>query len=266
MSSATTFFVRRKPGYNTTGEVHHAGVANEGHTVDLCNSTPPSNIQDEYLGKLTFRKEGGTHQVSDMGIYADDVRVAGGSDKLHRSGTFDHVNTSKVLDYIPCEALIKTIDDLRTAHRGDASAVEKVRTAIKDATNTTWDTMTSDGIRKLLLAVNERTPEWMFVREATEMSVFRHEEMRELSEFPKDPSWTYVLKAGRAKESRQVWREKDGLGVNTHLRLRLVTNNGVTALLGLSNANKNSILTLKIQQDAVATLLAAVKRVRIAIA
>ena len=78
--------------------------------------------------------------------------------------------------------------------------------------------------------------------------------------------WTYVLKAGRAKESRQVWREKDGLGVNTHLRLRLVTNNGVTALLGLSNANKNSILTLKIQQDAVATLLAAVKRVRIAIA
>ena len=98
MSSVSTFFVRRKPGYNTTGEVHHAGVANEGHTVDLCNSTPPSNIQDEYPGKLTFRKEGGTHQVSDMGIYADDVRVAGGSDKLHRSGTFDHVNTSKVLD------------------------------------------------------------------------------------------------------------------------------------------------------------------------
>jgi hypothetical protein len=63
-----------------------------------------------------------------------------------------------------------------------------------------------------------------------------------------------------------VWREKDGLGVNTHLRLRLVTNNGVTALLGLSEANKNSILTLKIQQDAVAALLNAVKRVRIAIA
>jgi hypothetical protein len=141
-----------------------------------------------------------------------------------------------------------------------------VKTAIKDATNSTWDNMTSEGIRKLLLAVNDRTPEWMFVREATEMSVFRHEEMRELSEFPKDPSWTYVLRAGRAKESRQVWRVKNGVEVNTHLRLRLVTNNGVTALLGLSNANKNSILTLKIQQDAVNQLLAAVKRVRIAIA
>ena len=268
MSTVSTFFApRRRPGYNTTGEVHHAGVANEGHTAQFCNSNIPSNIQEDYPGKtLTFRKEGGTHQVSDMGIYADDVRVAGGSDKLHRSGTFDHVNTSKVIDYLPCESLVKTIDDLRAAHRGDATAVEKAKTAIKDATNETWNVMTSEGIRKLLLAVNERTPEWMFVREKTELSVFRHSEMRELSEFPQDPSWTYVLRSDRAKESRQVWREKDGLGINTHLRLRLVTNNGVSALLGLSKANKNSILTLKIQQDAVATLLSAVKRVRIAIA
>jgi hypothetical protein len=268
MSTLTQFIApRRRQGYNTTGEVHHAGVANEGHTVNICNSSIPSNLQENYPGQtLTFRKEGGTHQVSDMGIYADDVRVAGGSDKLHRSGTFDHVNTSKVNEYLPCESLIKMIDDLRSAHRGDSSAITTVKTAIKDATNDTWNGMTSEGIRKLLVTVNQRTPEWMFVREKTELSVFHHSEMRELSEFPYDPTWTYVLRAGRAKESRQVWREKDGLGVNTHLRLRLVTNNGVTALLGLSEANKNSILTLKIQQDAVAALLNAVKRVRIAIA
>ena len=63
-----------------------------------------------------------------------------------------------------------------------------------------------------------------------------------------------------------MWRTKDGVDTNTHLRLRLVTNNGITALLDLSKANKNSILTLKIQQDAVATLLASVRRVRIALA
>ena len=253
--------------YNITGEVHHAGVANEGHTVNICNSSIPSNLQDNYPGQtLTFRKEGGTHQVSDMGIYANDVRVAGGSDKLHRNGTFDHVNTSKVNDYLPCESLIKRIDELRTAHRGDASAVNMVKAAIKDATHDTWNGMTNEGIRKLLTTVNERTPEWIFVREKDELSVFPHSEMRELSEFPSDSTWMYSLRSGRAKESRQVWREKDGVAVNTHLRLRLVTNNGVSALLGLSTANKNSILTLKIQQDAVSTLLSAVKRVRIAIA
>jgi len=253
--------------YNITGEVHHAGVANEGHTVNICNSSIPSNLQDNYPGQtLSFRKEGGTQQVSDMGIYANDVRVAGGSDKLHRNGTFDHVNTSKVNDYLPCESLIKRIDELRTTHRGDASAVNTVKAAIKDATHETWNGMTSEGIRKLLTTVNERTPEWIFVREKTELSVFPHSEMRELSEFPRDTTWLYSLRSGRAKESRQVWREKDGIAVNTHLRLRLVTNNGVSALLGLSTANKNSILTLKIQQDAVSTLLASVKRVRIAIA
>lgn len=253
--------------YNTTGEVHHAGVANEGHTVNICNSSIPSNLQDNYPGQtLTFRKEGGTHQVSDMGIYVNDVRVAGGSDKLHRNGTFDHVNTSKVSEYLPCESLVKRIDELRIAHRGDASAVNTVKDAIKNATNSTWNDMTSEGVRKLLLAVNNRTPEWMFVREKDELSVFPHSEMRELCEFPNDGTWTYSLRSDRAKESRQVWREKAGLAVNTHLRLRLVTNNGVSALLGLSTANKNSILTLKIQQDAVAALLASVKRVRIAIA
>jgi hypothetical protein len=260
------FMVYKMP-YNTNGEVHHEGIANEGRTAQFCNSNIPSNIQEDYPGKtLTFRKEGGTHQVSDMGIYADDVRVASGSDKLHRKGTFDHVNTSKVLDYLPCESLQKMLIDLRKEHFKDESAVGRVKVAIKDATDTMWNTMTSDGIRRLLISLDERTPEWMFVTEPREISVFRHSEMRELSEFPRDPSWTYVLKSARAKESRQIWREKDGLSVNTNLRVRLVANNGVSALLGLSNANKNSSLSIKIQQDQVGKLLNAVKRLRIAFA
>ena len=253
--------------YNIDGEVHHAGVANEDNTVNLCNARIPENIQEDYPGmRLTFRKEGGTSLVSDMGIYADAVRVAGGSDKLHRNGTFDHVNTSKVLDYLPCESLQNMLVDFRRDHFRDSSVVDRVKATIKDATNTMWNTMTSDGIRRLLILLDERTPEWMFVREPEEMSVFRHTEMREFSEFPRDESWTYVLKSARAKESRQIWREKDGLSVNTNLRVRLVTNNGVSALLGLSNANKNSILTVKIQQDQVGKLLNTVKRLRIAIA
>jgi hypothetical protein len=36
------------------------------------------------------------------------------------------------------------------------------------------------------------------------------------------------------------------------LRIRFVLNNGVTALLGLSSANNNSVPAIKIQQDNVA--------------
>jgi len=52
-----------------------------------------------------------------------------------------------------------------------------------------------------------------------------------------------------------LFRRKDGQEVNTHLRMRLVLNNGVGALLGKSEKNKCSIPCLKIQQDKVDVLL-----------
>ena len=253
--------------YDITGEVHHAGVGAEADTATLFTTSPPAFIAAAHPNKLlTFRQEGGTQTVSDIAVYADGVRVDEISSKLHRNGTFDHINTSKVTEYIPCTALVAAVNRLRADHHGDASAVPAARIALKDATNATWESMTSEGIRALLSAVDARTPTWMVVKEKNEISVFRHEEMVELSVFPKDPSVIYSLRAARAKESRQVWRTKDGVDTNTHLRLRLVTNNGVTALLGLSAANKNSILTLKIQQDSVATLLSSVQRERIVLA
>ena len=52
---------------------------------------------------------------------------------------------------------------------------------------------------------------------------------------------------GKAKGSRRV--------VGTNLRVRITTNNGIGALLGVSKANKNSVISLKLQQDRVNTLL-----------
>ena len=52
-----------------------------------------------------------------------------------------------------------------------------------------------------------------------------------------------------------IFREKDGIEVNTNLRIRLVLNNGVNALLGQSSSNKTSVPCLKIQQDRVNLLM-----------
>jgi len=77
-----------------------------------------------------------------------------------------------------------------------------------------------------------------------------------LSEFIAYPDWEYFLKSTpRAKTSRMIFRRKDGVEVNTDLRLRMVLNNGVGALLGQSAKNKCSIPCLKIQQDRVDKLL-----------
>jgi hypothetical protein len=83
-----------------------------------------------------------------------------------------------------------------------------------------------------------------------------YHKMNNFKEFVGYNEWEYYLKStGRAKTSRMVFRRKDGVEVNTNLRIRLVLNNGVNALLGLSEKNKTSIPCLKIQQDRVDILL-----------
>ena len=43
--------------------------------------------------------------------------------------------------------------------------------------------------------------------------------------------------------------------MDTGLRLRLTSNNGIKAFLGLSKANKSSQVVLKLQQDGISNLL-----------
>jgi hypothetical protein len=86
--------------------------------------------------------------------------------------------------------------------------------------------------------------------------VVNHNKLEELAVHPYDDSVVYELRAPKAKSSRQVWRIKNGVETNTHLRLRMVLNNGIGALLALPTAkNKSSMLTMKIQQDNVDGLL-----------
>jgi hypothetical protein len=154
---------------------------------------------------------------------------------------------------------------MRHDYSGDTRAIPKVRDAINTNTDETFKEMTSENIRKLLKNIYLRSPRWFAIKEEKSISVFEHSELKELYEFPEDMEITYSLHSLKARQSRQIWRTKDGISTNTNLRLRMVTNNGISALLGLSKANKNSILTLKIQQDGVNRLLGQVRRALIAI-
>jgi len=63
---------------------------------------------------------------------------------------------------------------------------------------------------------------------------------------------TFFLKQGRGTTSRQIWaKDSYGQEINTNLRIRLVLNNGVSALLGGKrwSSNDTSLLVIKIQQD-----------------
>ena len=60
----------------------------------------------------------------------------------------------------------------------------------------------------------------------------------------------YYLKHAEGTCSAQIMRRNPaGEEINTCLRIRLVLNNGVNALVGQSTKNKNSVPCIKIQQD-----------------
>lgn len=242
----------------TTGRVHHDGVQNEHTVVDLLTANVPPCLQAAYPGSaLTFVHRGGTQKVDDVEIYTGDLKVSGISVKHHgSSGTFDHINTSKVSESLPAaDGLRARIAELRTLHLGDAAAVPRVRQIVRDGVRELWATMTSDQIRTLLQRVNARSSEWMCIKTSAGLTTANHAALTELSVHPYDPETRYELRG--ESDSRQIWRSTGGVAVNANLRLRLVLNNGVKALLGLSPTNKSSILTVKLQQDNVKALLAA---------
>ena len=75
-----------------------------------------------------------------------------------------------------------------------------------------------------------------------------------------------LLKRGWTAEFQRDWKGQSsrkvilrssitGAIMDTGLRLRLTSNNGIKAFLGLSKANKNSQVVLKLQQDNISELL-----------
>ena len=64
-----------------------------------------------------------------------------------------------------------------------------------------------------------------------------------------------LVSSKKAKSSRKVIFIKDGVKYDYGIRLRVTSNNGINAFLGLSKSNKNSQIVLKLQQDAVHKLV-----------
>ena len=245
--------------YNTTGLVHRLGIQTESALVALFNQTPPLCIQQAYPGKsYIFEHRGGTRGVDDIEVLSDGQRLAGMSVKHHgKSGTFDYINTSKVADFLPgAAALSAHITELKAQHHKKTESVAQVRKAVEQSIDAAWSGLSSTDIHQLLKRANERNSEWMCIQTTTECIVVNHNRIEELAVHPYDESVVYELRApNKAKSSRQIWRIKDGKETNTHIRLRMALNNGVTALLGLSTANASSVLTIKLQQDNVNGLL-----------
>lgn len=259
-------YITKMP-YCNTGAVHHSGVGNEKDLVSLLNTNSSMMINQRLLQRVQNATEvppvwkhlGGTQQKADcdvtVGEHCFEVSV-----KHHEksAGTFDWINTSKLKDFNPEIAdLIKPrVAEFRDRNKEATEVSKEMRGEMEGVFSDAFEHITSDQIKSLLESLYIKYPEYVLINDRAKHRFVMYHKFDNFKEFVGYNDWEYYLKSsGRAKTSRMVFRRKDGVEVNTNLRIRLVLNNGVNALLGLSEKNKTSIPCLKIQQDRVDILL-----------
>ena len=250
--------------YNTDGGSHRDGVSNERNIVTSLNATHGHSLNLHILFNcllLQFVQIGGTRSVSDMDILnAEGVKLSGVSIKNHKQGSYDYVNTSKLGDYLP-EEVVTAIKDgisaIKEQFAGDESRLPEARRAVEAVLEAAWEQMNSDVLKKILQVISFRNPKLIMINDirARKLKCYHEAAFTEISSEPYKASNTYALRTPPrgAKSSRQITRN----GEVTNLRIRIVLNNGVKALLGLSTSNNSSIPVIKIQQDRVDAVLAA---------
>jgi hypothetical protein len=247
---------KQKSGFPTDGRNHRAGVQNEIDTVAKFNAEPPEIFKTLYGAGVRFQHRGGTGTKVDIdildgaGTVVDCISV-----KRHDGGTYDYINTSKVSDYVEDSAVRTELNRLRAA----GLTKEETALQIKECLSSALAAMTSLEIKKLIDTYSRSAIRWMCVNDirTKRIILFEHSEIDGLRTCEGDE---FFLRATpKARTSATIWRRRNGVEVNTSLRIRLVLNNGVGAFLKLAESkNKSSVHTLKIQQDAVKALLSQV--------
>ena len=245
--------------YTTTGRVHVEGICNEKAVCAFLNSAstairaaicPPSTVVEH---------RGGTTTKTDAEIVGGTVSE-GISIKKHSSktGTLDWVNSSAA---VPNKTELKdALNLIKTTNYGKADSVPKVRTEVAALLNSHLLRLSSEEIRAAMKTCYDDYPRWVIINDAPKKQLVCFEMCKNVAELKTFESDTYFLKPsakGRANAtSRRIMRRSPaGEEVDTKIRLRLVLNNGVGALLGLREKNKSSIPTLKLQHDDVAHLI-----------
>ncbi len=237
------------------GENHENGVRNEKDIVEFQNKNTDNELNVCLMNKNKTSKKclwihkGGTQLKQDAEV---EVELENGektieqiSIKNHKQGTFDWINSTKLVP----EIINERVSEFKTKHHGK-DVTKELRGELEEIFSVGLDTISSEMISTLLANIYCVYPGYILINnnEKKELLMFGKENLKRY--FDPDVKPRYFLKKTRAKTSRQIWVEEfDGEIVNTNLRIRMLTNNGITALLGKSQFNKSSVPSIKIQQD-----------------
>jgi hypothetical protein len=237
--------------FKTDGSVHHGGVKNEDQTVQILN--------EKQIYSDTVEKRGGTKQKADA--VAGNKSISIKRKEGIANGSFDWFNTSKYNDVLgdTFDAFLSSVKEFRSLPQSiirDDEFVLKVRDNFNQLCESCLDTLSSDQIVEILKVglIDANSGFDVVVNDTKTKSIF-------VFNADNHPAVDYINRGltislqGKGKSSRKVLFS-DGINVyDCGLRIRVTSNNGINAFLGLSKANSNSQVVIKLQQDNVKQLL-----------
>ena len=237
--------------FKTDGSVHYGGIKNETDTISLLNEL---NLYNDIV-----EKRGGTSQKADA--VAGNKNISIKRKKGITNGSFDWFNSSKYNDCLgdAFDGFISSVKEFRSLSKeliSDDEFVSKVRDQFNELCNTCLDNLDSDSIISILkrgfVDTNKDFDVIINDIDTNTLFVFLFEEHPAVNYI--NQGYTAFIK-GKGKSSRKVLFS-DGINVyDFGLRIRITSNNGINAFLGLSKANKNSQVVIKLQQDKVKQLI-----------
>ena len=236
--------------FKRDGSVHYEGVQNELNTVKFLNEI--GRYEDEVI------HFGGTKQVSDA--KAGETCISIKHKKGITNGSFDWVNTTKyngIFDNHFDNFLFDVKEHRKMPENLRQVAEDFIRKDFSNLCNSAVNYLTSETVINIIKETFKKQEGFDIVINDTKdrsVYIFSAQDHPALK-LIEDGYSVKLVNARGAKSSRKIVLEKDGNQVDSNLRIRVTSNNGITAFLGLSKSNNNSSIVIKLQQDSVHKML-----------
>lgn len=241
--------------YRTDGSSHTSGIKNEEDMRSILEAKA-NLIYPELSNAFQVVKKGGTTYKEDIQIIDNNATRKASLKKKEdiSKGSFDYVNSSSVVSTMD---VFKPFRDEILSVRNEEQVKGTAKLRIITAAHNILDSLTGKDLKDILKNnVSNKNKDMKII----------------ISEKSSGKNWAYdfkdcplydsienhhprIVMGDGIDSAKIVFLTKDGSTLDHGIRIRVVTNNGIGALIGKSKANSTSVGVIKIQQDNVANLI-----------
>ena len=236
-------------GFVNDGSVHWSGIANEENTAKILNEM-------KYFDDDVIPIGGTTHKEDAV---AGNIKLSIKDKKKLSTGSFDWANISASnkfgSHFGPFFDKVKKIrsDDF-VVRKG---LVDSIRTEFSSLCSDAFGHLSKKQVCDIVIKSVSHNIDYVFVNDQENKSLLQFDPKNHpaINIAETCDSIRFDTPQG-AKSSRKIIFIKDGVDYDYGLRLRITSNNGINAMLDVGKGkNRNSYLTIKLQQDSVKKLL-----------